>query len=159
MDLRRVRVWEWLTGLAGLALLVSLFLPWYGDGDGGAGASAWESFAVIDVVLLLVALLAMALPVVAAAQRTAAVPQAHTAFVLLFAYPALVLVVIRLLNLPGEGLEREIGVFAAALSVLAILFFDSRSMGDRRFPRAMRPRLDVAVIPSPTADGERHDLS
>jgi hypothetical protein len=56
MDLRRVRVWEWLTGLAGLALLVSLFLPWYGveAAEGGAprgvslvvsggGTSAWDA--------------------------------------------------------------------------------------------------------------------
>jgi hypothetical protein len=157
MDLRRVRVWEWLTGLAGAALLASLFLPWYGEG--GRSLTGWESFAVIDVVLAVAALLAIALPAVAAAQRTAAVPQALTALVLLVGYPAIVLVAIRLLNIPGDDLGREAGVFAAALSLIALLYVDSRSMGDRSFPRAMRPRLDVAVIPAPTADGERRDLT
>src|SRR5215208_6271891 len=89
MDLRRVRVWEWLTGLAGVVLLVSLFLPWYGvePAEGVSGAvegttNAWDAFTVIDVILALAALGAIALPVIAAAQRTAAVPQSWTALVM-----------------------------------------------------------------------------
>ena len=157
MDLRRVRVWEWLTGLAGAALLGALFLPWYGAD--GSTVTAWEAFAVTDVVLALAGLLALALPVIAAAQRTAAVPQAAGALVLLLGYAALVAVLLRLLNVPGDGLGREAGVFAGAAAIVAILYFASRSVGDRRFPEAMRPRLDVAVIPAPTAQGERRDIS
>jgi hypothetical protein len=160
MDLRRVRVWEWLTGLAGAVLLVSLFLPWYGAGS-GVEVSAWEAFTVIDVLLALVALGAIALPVIAATQRTAAVPQSWTALLMPFAIVAAILAVIRLLNLPdlGPSGERAFGVWLAAAAALALLAFDYRSMGDKRFPRAMRPRLDITTIPAPTPDGERRDTA
>jgi hypothetical protein len=188
MDLRRVRVWEWLTGAAGLVLLVSLFLPWYGLDNvkvGGAipfdpttTATGWESFSVVDVLLALAALGAMALPVVAAMQRTAAVPQSLTALLMFFAVVAAVAAVVRLLNPPdvvtvlraagaeggyssGDRIDvmREVGVWLGALSALAIFFCDYRSMGDSRTPHAMRSRLDVATVPAPTPDGERRDLT
>src|SRR4051794_16058300 len=117
MDLRRVRVWEWLTGLAGLVLLVSLFLPWYGTG--GETASGWESFAVVDIVLAIAALGAIALPLLAAAQRTAAVPQAMTALLMPFALVAALLALIRVLNLPGDASDREVGVWVGAIAAVA----------------------------------------
>ena len=157
MDLRRLRTWEWLTGLAGVVLLVSLFLPWYGAGD--ATATGWESFAITDFLLALLALMAIALPVVTAIQRTAAVPQAWTALIMLVVVPAIVAVAFRLINLPGEGFERELGAWLGALATLAVFACDYRSMADSSFPRAMRPRLDVATIPAPTADGERRDVA
>ena len=157
MDLRRVRTWEWLTGLAGVVLLVSLFLPWYGAGD--ATATGWESFAITDFLLALLALMAIALPVITAFQRTAAVPQAWTALIMLVVVPAIVAVAFRLINLPGEGLERELGAWLGALATLAVFACNYRSMADSSFPRAMRPRLDVATIPAPTADGERRDVA
>src|SRR3954451_7424118 len=73
MDPRRVRKWDWLTGLGGLVLLASLFLPWYSLD--GVSATGWESFSVIDLLLAVAALCAIALPIVTAMQRTAAVPQ------------------------------------------------------------------------------------
>jgi cytochrome bd-type quinol oxidase subunit 2 len=157
VDLRRVRVWEWLTGLAGVTLLVSLFLPWYGAGD--ATATAWESLTVTDVVLGLVALMAIALPVLTATQRTVAVPQSWTALIMLVVVPALLMMLFRLLNLPGDGLQREIGVWLGALATAAVFAFDYRSMGDSSFPRAMRPRLDIETIPAPTPDGGRRDVT
>lgn len=157
MDLRRVRVWEWLTGLAGAALLISLFLPWYGAGE--ADATAWEALTVTDVVLALLALMAIALPLIAATQRTVAVPQSWTALIMLIAVPALLMALFRLLNLPGDGLGREIGVWLGALATLGVIACDYRSMGDRTFPRAMRPRLDIETIPAPTPDGSRRDVT
>jgi cytochrome bd-type quinol oxidase subunit 2 len=157
MDVSRVRVWEWLTGLAGAVLLVSLFLPWYGAGQ--ASANAWEAFTITDVVLALVALMALALPIIAAAQRTTAVPQAWTALIMLVVVPGILIALFRLLNLPGEGLGREPGVWLGFAATIAVFAFDYRSMGDRSFPRAMRPRLDIATIPAPTPDGERRDVA
>jgi hypothetical protein len=160
MDVRRVRLWDWLTGLAGIALLVSLFLPWYEVGGGG-DANAWESFAVTDVVLALAALAAVALPVLAATQRTAAVPQTYTAWIVLIGLIAAVFALIRVVNAPdlGASVDRALGVWLGAASVLGVLVFGWRSMGDKRFPAAMRPRLDVATIPTPSADGERRDVA
>ena len=157
MDLGRVRVWEWLTGLAGVVLLVSLFLPWYGAG--GADANAWESFAISDVVLALLALMAIALPVIAAMQRTASVSQGWTALTMLVAVPAVLIVLFRLIDLPGEGLGREPGVWLGVAATLAAFACNYRSMGDPSFPRALRPRLDIATIPTPSADGERRDVT
>lgn len=157
MDPRRVRTWEWLTGLAGVVLLVSLFLPWYGAGE--ATATGWEAFTVTDILLTLTALMAIALPVGTGIQRTAAVPQAWTALIMLVVVPAIIVVAFRLINLPGEGLERELGAWLGAIATLAVFACNYRSMADSSFPRAMRPRLDVATIPTPTADGERRDVA
>lgn len=156
MDLRRVRVWEWLTGLTGLVLLVSLFLPWYGLG--GNSADAWNALTVIDVILALVALAAVGVPIVAATQRTPAMLHAYTQLLAPLALVAAILAVLRLVDLPGSVDSREAGVWIGAVTAIALLVCDWRSIGHKHFPAAMRPHLDVAVIPTPTADGERRDL-
>lgn len=160
MDLRRVRTYEWLTGLAGVALLVSLFVPWYSAQ--GTAANAWQSFAIVDVILALAAVAAIALPLLAATQRTTAVPQGMTAWVVIVGFPAAVLAIIRLLAVPDLSarpgtVTRDAGVWIGAVAMLAILALDWRSMGDKRFPRAMRPRLEVQVVRAPGPDGERRD--
>src|SRR3954447_8540194 len=132
MDLRRVRVWEWLTGLAGAVLLVSLFLDWYGP------VSGWQAFTVVDVFLALAGVSGVALVVLAATQRTAAVPQAWTAFIMVFALVAMILALLRLIDPPVSGLDREAGVWLGTAAAVALFFFNARSMGDTRFPRAMR---------------------
>ena len=76
MDLRRVRAGEWVAAASGVALLVSLFLPWYGP-----SASAWESLAAIDVLLAFVAASGVLLAIVTAVQRVPAVPIALSALV------------------------------------------------------------------------------
>jgi hypothetical protein len=157
MDLRRVRVWEWLTGLTGFVLVVSLFLPWYSAG--GQSATAWQSFAVIDVILGLAGVGAMALPAIAAAQRTAAVPQAWSSGVVWLLLVAAVLAVIRLLDPPGQAVTRDAGVWIAAVASLAVVAFDIKSMRDKSFPAAMRPRLNIETMATPSSDGTRHDVS
>src|SRR4029453_5343704 len=101
VDLRRVRTWEWVTGLAGGALLVSLFLPWYGAGD--VTASAWAALSVIDVLLALTACGAIGLLVVAATQRTPSVPQSWATLLVWVAIMGAIVALIRLLNLPDGG--------------------------------------------------------
>src|SRR5689334_8585576 len=64
MDLRRLRVGEWIVGACGVVLLISLFLDWYGD----PSETAWEAFSILDVILALVALAAISVPVVTAIQ-------------------------------------------------------------------------------------------
>jgi hypothetical protein len=109
MDLRRLRLGEWLMGASGLLLLVALFLPWYELGEGfvvgppdalDAHASAWDAFTIIDVLLALGALAAIASLVVTAAEATPAVPLAMQSLVTLLALLLLVLVVFRLADPP-----------------------------------------------------------
>jgi hypothetical protein len=156
MDLRRVRTWDGLTGLAGIVLLVSLFLPWYSAG--GQDATGWESFTVIDVILALAALAGIASLVAVATQRTAAIPQAVASTIAPLALVAVVLAVIRLLNLPGGADTREAGVWIGTAAALALFAFDAKAMRDKRFPAVMRPKLTVETVPTPAADGTRHDV-
>jgi hypothetical protein len=156
VDIRRVRTWEWLTGLGGVVLLVSLFLPWYSAG--GQSANAWDWFTVVDVIIAIAALCAIALPIVTAFQRTAAVPQALSSTIVWILAVAAVLAVIRLLNPPADGVSRDAGVWLAAIAALSLIGFDVKSMRDKHFPTSMRPRLDIETIPAPTADGTRRDM-
>jgi hypothetical protein len=106
MDLRRLRAGEWITALSGIALLVSLFLPWYGYVPRrprgpieivGGDVTGWQAFAITDVLLTLLASFGVALLVVTATQRTVAVPIALAGLTALAGSVALVLAVVRLL--------------------------------------------------------------
>src|SRR3954469_21627051 len=99
MDLRRVGTWQWLTGLSGLVLFVSLFLPWYGAG--GLTGNAWESFAYVDLILALTGLAAIALVVVTARSRAAAVPLTMAGWLRWLALVAALLAIYRVLKLPN----------------------------------------------------------
>jgi len=68
MDLRRLRAGEWVAAAAGALLIVSLFLPWYEAGR--FDVSAWEAFAVVDVLLLLAGALGLGVLVITASQET-----------------------------------------------------------------------------------------
>jgi hypothetical protein len=109
MDLRRLRVGEWVMGLSGLLLFVALFLPWYELGEGivtgpadvlDAHASAWDAFTILDVLLAIGALAAVAVVVVTALEAVPAVPIAMESLVTLFALVLLLLVVFRLADPP-----------------------------------------------------------
>jgi hypothetical protein len=109
MDLRRLRVGEWVMGASGLVLFVALFLPWYELGQGivvgppdalDAHASAWDAFTILDVLLALGALAAVAAVVLTALEATPAVPIATESLVTLLAMLLLVLVVFRLADPP-----------------------------------------------------------
>ena len=96
MDLRRLRHGDWIAGLSGVALVVLLFLPWYGASGTSATATAWEAFAVNDAILLFVGLFGIGLAVAAATQRTSAVPTALASLTALLGIVATILVAVRL---------------------------------------------------------------
>jgi hypothetical protein len=68
VKLSRAHAGEWLAGLFGLVLLAGLLLPWQGD------ASAISSPGFLDLVLLLIALAAVALPVIVVSSSRTNVP-------------------------------------------------------------------------------------
>jgi hypothetical protein len=145
MDLRRLRHGEWMAGIAGAVLLVSLFLDWYD------AANAWESFAVTDVVLAISALMGIALAVTAAAQRTTAVPQAISALTAPVALVAAVLAAIHAISLPDGASSREIGLWLGLAGAVGVLVGAWRSMGDQSFPATARTELEVTPLPAPKA--------
>ena len=83
MDLPRQRAGEWIAALGGVLLLISLFAPWFRGGTAsvyGLGTarlddsfSAWQTFTVVDVMLALGAVAAIALLVTRTARRAPAV--------------------------------------------------------------------------------------
>jgi hypothetical protein len=70
VDLRRLRFGEWLAVAGGIALIVSLLLPWYDAPTGPV--TGYEAMTIVDILLTLVALLAISLGVLQATQETPA---------------------------------------------------------------------------------------
>jgi hypothetical protein len=166
MDLRRLRAGEWLAAASGVALLVSLFLPWYGgpgQADGAvcigaysdltrgsltcATASGWESLSAIDVVLALIAACAVLVAVVTATHAVPAVPVALSALVSLVGLVGLILVLLRLLDLPDWAGGREWGIWLALASTVGIIAGTMLAM--REEIRPGRTRVEIEAIPAP----------
>lgn len=148
MDLGRLRSGEWLAGLAGLVLAGSLFLDWY------SGRSGWQSLSVTDVLLAVTAVLALALPIAAAAQRSPALATGTAPIVTVVAGVAFVAVAIRALTLPDVGpgpSEREVGLWVGLAATAAVAASAWRSMADARIPRpsGVRNADDVELLPAP----------
>ncbi|HMJ95470.1 MAG TPA: hypothetical protein VK486_06435 [Thermoleophilaceae bacterium] len=157
MDLRRLRAGEWLAGIAGLVLLVALFLPWYRAGTDSVAAgwtlysplgalSGWQSLGALDVVLAVVALFALAIPVVTALHRAPAVPLAHQALTVIVGLLAVILVLIRVLNMPDWAVEREWGLWVALAATVGITAGALLAMRDERLTREGR-HTDLTGVP------------
>jgi hypothetical protein len=146
-------------------LLVALFVPWYGDPAttgayfdraGGTGwtayaplaatLTAWESFSVLDLILALLALAAISVPVVTATHRVPAMPLAVESLTTLFGMLGVILVLIRVLNLPGDADGREIGLWLGLLATLGIAGGGLIGMRDERRSPAGR-HTDVSGVP------------
>jgi hypothetical protein len=168
-----VRHGEWIAGISGAVLLVSMFLDWYavhlpgGQVAGATTANAWEAFTVVDVFLALAALFGIGLAVAAATQRSPAVPQAVGALTVPVALVAAILVLLRLLDVPGwesvfqgEGaylssasggpeVTREIGLYIGVVAALGVVVGAWRSIGDQSFPREVTEEVEVTPLPAP----------
>jgi hypothetical protein len=176
MDLRRLRAGEWIAGVSGLVLLVALFLPWYAPGSfegvsSGTGPvsvaarTGWESLGALDVVLAVVALSALAIPVVTAFHRVPAVPLAHQSLTVLVGGLALLLVLVRVLNMPDWAVEREWGLWVALVATLGITAGALVAMRDERLTSDGRhtdltgvpvaQQLEVETLPAPRPEAGR----
>ncbi len=130
MDLRKVRNGEWIALASGIALIVALFLPWYGAG--GDTASGWSALSVFDVVLLICALFGPAIWFFTAQQPTPAVPLAAAGLGAWAAVVATILILIRMVDAPADGLALEFGIFVALLAAVSLFIGAWRSLGDER---------------------------
>jgi hypothetical protein len=189
MDLRRLRIGDLIAGIAGVFLIVSLFLPWYGfDGklpDGTPFAlpeyemTGWEALSWADVVLLAAGALGIALVVLTATQRTVAIPIALAALVTLIAIVAAVVVVYKLMTLPGPpaavpeqlapGVDaaRRGGLWLAGAAVLLEFVGGAMAMRDERLSTPGRPTditgrpvagpPPVQTLPAPSGAGREPD--
>jgi hypothetical protein len=172
VDLRRLRIEEWLTGIAGAVLFIALFLPWYRSQVTGARYTAWQAFGSLDVVLAFVALLAIVVALVTAAHPTAAVPMAGASLLALVGLPATALAISRVVTPPSlgppvetlsgaptrhvaHGVALEYGVWIGLGGVVIATVAALLSMRDERFPDAIREAtpLDIEKLPAPPREG------
>ena len=161
MDLRRLRIGELMLCAAGGALLASLFLPWYGTA--GGTLTAFQSLAPLDLVLALIALAALSLLPITAGQRVPAVPIALEALVTGAGIVAVVLVVFRILWLPGEADGREWALWLALAGAAGIVAGGLVGMRDERpsppgrhvdsSGRPVASPPEVEKLPAPRPEG------
>jgi hypothetical protein len=142
MDTSRLTPVDMIAGAGGIVLLISLFLPWYGASVEVAGfsasesASGWEVLSLIDIILFLCAVVAIA---VVAARAGGSLPADVPAGLVLFAAGALalLLVVFRIIDIPAGDvpdeidLSRKIGIFIALLASAAITYAGWRANAER----------------------------
>lgn len=146
MNLQRLRIGEWIFGVSGVGLLVSLFLPWWGlEGpwtylspsgpveysyfERVAGGSqetmsatwnAWEVFSGTEVFLALLGLLAIVVWIVVARWSAPGLGLAGEALLTLLAIVMTIVVVVQILTTP-DVLEVPAPLPSATLEVGAWL--------------------------------------
>ncbi len=152
MDLRRLGVGEYVTAAFGVLLVLSLFGPWYDVR--GIDLTAWQAFAITDVLLVLSGLLGIGLLVLTAVQRTAAVGITSDTLLLIVGGIVAVIALFRFLNLPGAADEINAGrtLFVAAVGVAAGALL---SMRDERLSKPDRPTDERSPTSVPRGDQRR----
>lgn len=174
MDLRRLRVGEWIFGVSAVALLVSLFLPWWGlKGDwidlgpggpveGGFSDSAtaettwtaWQVFSVADLLLALLAVLALVVWAIVARATAAGPGVAGETLLLPLAVVAAIVALVQVLGTPGvlevappiPDPTTEYGAWLGLLATLGVLGGLLVAMRDERLSRPGRP-TDATGVP------------
>lgn len=146
MDLRRLRAGEWIAAAGGVALIVSLALPWYDAPT--EPLTGFEALTVIDVLLTLVALLAVALAVLQATQDSPAKPVAAAVLTVVFGALAVLLVAFRLIDAPADGLAVRAGAWLGLVAALAIAVGGWRSLA-AEYVRGLPPDIEPELRPTP----------
>lgn len=153
MDTSKLSLGDQIAAASGVALLVVLFLPWYGVDVNVAGFSAsesvnaWEAMSFIDILLFLVALVAIGVPV---ARATGSLPDdlPGPLLVLVAGGLGVLLVLFRLIDLPtpdgGGGVDfgRKIGIFLGLIATVGIAY-----AGWRANEEAPAPSTPAAAPP------------
>jgi hypothetical protein len=146
-----------LVAAGALLLLVSLFLDWFGPPGAGGGVNAWTTFEVLDLLLAVLALAAVATLIVvgdAAVLLQRAVPW--------ICFAALVIVASQLIDPPPAALDadRETGAWLALAATLVMacgallssarisVIVDVQGRERRRRMAAVDRRDDPAVPPA-----------
>jgi len=131
-----LRLGELVGAVGGVGLLVSSFLPWYSFGD-LFDLTAWQAFSVTDIFLAVTAVVGMSVAICVLAHLSVSYPVAGSAVATLFGVIAVVLIVYRLINPPGEHLGREIGAWLGLVAAAAITYGGYLGMQPMKAPRAV----------------------
>ena len=124
-----------VAAVSGLVLLISLFLNWYkvsasgGLIDVSASVSGWEALGFIDILLFLIAVIAIAVAILrATSMMPRGLPITPGLLILGLGVLALLLVIFRLLSIPDEGagdipgvdVGRSFGIFIALIAAAGV---------------------------------------
>jgi hypothetical protein len=151
---------EPIAGLGGILLLVSLFLPWYGFAQpsslsilralGPENVSAWQAFSGIDLLLALLALGAIAVPVISVATSGPAKAIGSAVIASATGWLAILLVGFRLLDPPGPNgaIDLRYGAWLALAGAVIAWVGSWLSMRDESTPGAVAPDVPVRPIPA-----------
>jgi hypothetical protein len=139
VDTSRISFGEMIAAASGVALIIFMFLPWYGASVEAGGfsasenASAWEAMSFIDILLFLIALAAIG---AAAARAAGAMPSDLPAppgqIIFILGVVAVVLVLFRLIDIPEPDVpaiaedavdfSRKVGVFLSLIAAGGIAY-------------------------------------
>jgi hypothetical protein len=147
VDLRRLRAGEWLACVGGTALIVALFLPWY---EGTEPVTGYEALTVVDILLTLLALLALAIPVLQATQEVPSKPVGAGILTVVFGALGTLIVVFRLIDAPADGLEVRAGAWVGFAATVLITVAAWRSLAAeyvRGLPPDIEPELRATPAP------------
>ena len=142
MDLRRLRFGEWTALVGGVLLIVSLFVPWYGD------VSGFEALSIVDILLVLVAAVGIALAVLQATQTTPALPVAFGVLSVTIGAIGVLLVLFRLIDSPGDVGGPALGAWLGLVSAVAITVGGWRALANEHVPH-LPPGPEPELRPAP----------
>ena len=159
-----MRPGEPIAALGGLLTLIALALPWYGATGPDwsldverppavAGDlptfSAFTAMTVIDFLIAFIALLAVLVPIASAASSGPSKSIAAAVMASAFGWIAILLVLFRIVDAPGEQLDVRYGAWLALAGTIAAWVGSWLSLRDESTPGAVAP--DVPVRPAPPA--------
>jgi len=121
--------------LAGAALLVDLFLPWYSFP--GGRHNAWTAFGVIDLLLAASSLLALGLALATLLARSPAPAVALGVWLVPVSLAAALAALFRVLDPPGGVHDTCYGAFAGLASAALVLVSAWWSIDDERPARGV----------------------
>ncbi|MGI8579437.1 MAG: hypothetical protein ACR2K9_02640 [Solirubrobacteraceae bacterium] len=145
---------ETVAAVCGLLLLADEFLPWYRAGDPARSVSAWQAFGVIDVLLALLAIGAIALAVVALRRASVALSVAGRVLVSLLGIVVAITLIVRLLAGSPGGLghahvSTEVWAWAGLALTLGLAASALAALRDEGLPR--KGRAEPAAVPARSA--------
>jgi hypothetical protein len=144
MRLSRLRLGELGALLGAACVIASLTLSWYQTPAGNL--SAWDTFGVAVVLLMLAALVALVLVLATVTERSTALPVAAAVWSTSFGILAVVAAVVRLLERPDHASALCAGAWLAFVGALLIVAGSWQSMRDERtsrYPPATPPPRDL----------------
>jgi hypothetical protein len=145
-----MRPGEPIAALGGMLLLVSEFLPWYaGVTAEPVDVSGFDALTVIDMVLVLLAMLAILVPISSLASSGPAKAVGVAVLASAFGWIAIVLVGFRIVDVPSDYSELRFGAWLALAGAVIAWVGSWLSLRDESTPGAVAS--DVPLRPSPHA--------